>query len=276
MDGGDRVKLRLTIHREFRRPDENLTVPDDGGRYVQILDDTTVLGAPRQYSDGVLIAPYPFPAVVNTKWGLITRYNDAVYDYVPLEDRWQRWLYGFWDWASGYRLGRGEKIGTHVNPKNPGIVYTDYTPGSLLSLYAGMIMDAKSHTDSASPETGARDVVTGRNLENPKPYECLCRPTVGALLRVTDYGSRWRCAAIDLLAPCPEPDTLPPYLYFWATQVHIDGRVTRYPDVKNAYEIIGLPPAGTPMPLFSRGGNLLINKTACRELRPGQMWSPYS
>jgi len=169
----------------------------------------------------------------------------------------------------------GKHTGTRVNPKNPNIIYTDYTPGSLLGLYAGMIMDAKSHTDSASPETGARDVVTGRNLLNHKPYEWLCRPTAGALLRVADAGSKWRVEAIDLLSPCPNVDTLPMHLYFWATQIHTDGHVTRYPDIKEAFAVHGLPPAGTPMPLLSLGGSFLINKSACRELAPGQLWSPY-
>lgn len=257
------------------RKDDNLRVPDDGNQYVQILDDTAVLGAPRQYTEDGLSASYPFPAVVNTKWGLITKHNDQVYDYVPVEDRWQRWMYEFWDWSSGYMLPTGEKVGIHVNPKNPSIIYTDYTPGSLIALYAGMIMDAKSHTDSASPETGARDVVTGRNLSNPKPYEWLCRPTTGALLKVRDNGSQWIADAIDLLAPCPNVDILPPHLYFWATQIHIDGNTSRYPDVKNALEIHGLPPAGTPMPLFSLGGSFLIRKSACKPLVNGQEWSPY-
>lgn len=275
-DGESQTFMGRRPLSSWKRKDENMRVPDDGQTYVQILDDTAVLGAPRQYTnEGGLTASYPFPAVVNTNWGLITRHNGQVYDYVPVEDRWQRWMYEFWDWASGYMLPTGEKVGTHVNPRNPSIIYTDYTPGSLMSVYAGMIMDAKSHTDSASPETGARDVVTGRNISSAKPYEWLCRPTTGAMLRVRDNGSQWIAEAIDLLAPCPIVDTLPPHLYFWATQVAINGSTSRYPDVKNALEVHGLPPAGTPMPLFSLGGSFIIRKSACVSLIPGQIWSPY-
>lgn len=252
------------------RKDENLRVPDDGKQYVQVLDDTAVLGAPRQYKEeGGLIDDYPFPAVVNAKWGITP--------LVPafIQERWQRWLYEFHDWQTGYMLPRGEHIGTHVNKKNPAIVYDDYTPGSLLDLYSQMIMDAKFLTESGSPETGAKDYVTGRNLSNPKEYQLMLTMTCGALLQVTSYGSYWKAKAINLSESCPLVDTLPPYLYYWCTQVHIDGRLTRFPDVKNALEVYGLSPAGTAMPLFSLDGSFLIKKSACKPLTNGQVWSPY-
>lgn len=270
---GGRVEIfrRRRYTSSWIRKDENLVVPDDGGKYVQIRPKLTF-----DAHDPPIPSGYPIPAVVHKGVGLDTKYNGTEYNYVPLEDRWQWFLYGFLDWASGYILPRGQKIGTHVNPKNPAIVYDDYTPGSLLSLYSQIIMDAKSHTDSASPETGARDVVTGRNMSNRKPYEWLCRPTCGALLRVTGFGSYWKAEAIDLLKPCPDVDFLAQHLYFWATQVSHLGSVTRYPDVKREFEFHGIPPAGTPLPLFSLGGNFLIRKSSCIELSPGQPWSPYA
>jgi len=248
------------------RKDINLRVPDDGGRYVQIRKDLITV-----YGD-------PIPAIVSREFGLLTEDPAGViYDYVPMPDRWQRWMYDFCDWGTGRMLPQGEFIENYTLPKNSeDVIYSRYTPGSLLSLYAEKIKDAKSHSDSYSPETGARDVVTGRNLFNPRPWEWLCRPTLGALLRVTDAGSYWRAQAIDLLKPCPDPDFMPSHLMFWGTQVDRFGNVTRYPDVKIEFEVWGIPPAGTPMPLLSLGGSFRIKKVSCLELLPGQAWSPYS
>ena len=150
----------------------------------------------------------PRPAVVNANWGIETLAKSTG-DYFPIQDHWQRWFYEFWDWASGYRLPKGEFEGTYVNSRNPSIIYSKYTAGSKLAVYAGMIMDAKSHTDSDSPETGAGDVVTGRNMTSPKPWVWLCRPTTGALLRVIGrIGSRLKIQAIDLYAPPPDVNQL--------------------------------------------------------------------
>lgn len=261
----------------FRRKDINLRVPNDDSQYVMILHDSDVLGHPRQFESGQT-ARYPFPAVVNVKWGLVTSYAGKVYDYVPMHDLWQWWMLEFWNWASGYLLPMGEILGTYTKPNNPRALYTRATPGSLLELYIGMIADAKSHTDSSPPELGARDVVTGRNLTAKKNWEWLCRPCTGQLGRViADRGTKLELETIDLLKPCPTMDELEakPWLYGWATQIAIDGTVSRYPDIKNAFAMHGLPPAGTPIPFVSRGGSVLINKKACRVLTPGASWSPY-
>jgi len=247
------------------RKDVDLRVPYDG-RYVQIRHDLiTVIGD-------------PIPAVVNKGFGLLTEdSNGTVYDYVPLEDRWQWWMYDFVDWGSGRMLPEGEFMEFYTLTKNSeDVIYSRYTPGSLKSLYAEKIKDAKSHSDSFSPEVGARDVVTGRNLSS-RPYEWLCRPTLGALLKVIgEYGVYWIIEAIDLYKPCPDPDFMPPHLMFWATQIDGFGRVTRYPDVKNEFEVWGIPPAGTPMPLLSLGGKFKIKKTSCTAILPGgSAWSPY-
>lgn len=255
-------------YRYPRRKDANMYVPNDGYTYVSPLPDVYVLGAPRQANEAV-------PAVVNASWGLIRSYNNKVYYYVTLEDRWQEWLYQFWDWASANILPRGEQVGTHINPMNPKVVYTDYTPGSKLELYAGMIKDAKYATDASPVEWGARDVVTQRNIYG-KNYSFLCCPMVNAMLRARDNGSEWIFDAIDLLKPCPDPTTLPPHLYCWATQSEPDGRVTRFPDIKEAYRLLGLGPVGTPHPIFSLGGTMRIKKKFCKVLSPGAPYTAYS
>lgn len=261
-----------TSSAEFRRLDIGMPVPDDGGTYVMAQHEQPLFGITRHSYNGTY---EPIPAVVNKDWGIETEAKRNG-DYYPLPDAWQRWFYEFWDWASGYRLPMGKFEGTHVNPRNPRIVYSVYTPGSLLALYAGMIMDAKSHTDSASPETGGRDVVTGRNLDSRFQWAWLCRPCTGALLKVKErLGSKLKIEAIDLYGSPPPIEQLKIWQYYFGTQVHADGRVTRYPDVKNAFEVHGYEPAGTAMPLVAPGGYFWIDKNACVELTPGQIWKPY-
>jgi hypothetical protein len=260
--------------RLFERLDVGVPVPDDGYQYVMAQHEWMLFGTTR-HSGAQPNQTAPRPAVVNTKWGIKTLAS-ANGDYVPVQDHWQRWFYQFWDWASWYRLPIGEEIETYVNPRNPGTIYTRYTPGSKLALYAGMIMDAKSHTDSMSPESGGRDVVTNRNPEARRPWEWLCRPTTGALLRVLSRnGSVLKIQAIDLNGTPPDVSTLQLWQYYFGTQVHINGSVSRYPDVKNAFEVHDYPPAGTAMPLVAPGGYFYIDRLATVELQPGQIWKPY-
>jgi len=250
----------------FIRKDTGIPVPNDGNIYYRILHEVELFGGVETRET--------VPAIANARWGIETEAK-ANGDYYPITDKSQWWFYNFWDWASGYRLPQGQKTGEYINPMNPNIVYTSYTSGSLLGLYAGMIKDAKSHTDSASPETGARDVVTGRNLPN-KPWEWLCRPCTGAILQVSAIvGSKLKIKCIDLLKPLPAPNTLAIHEYYFGTQVHPSGQVSRYPDVKEAFAVHGFDPAGTAMPLVAPGGYFWIDKRACVRLLPGEIWKPY-
>lgn len=259
---------------KFIRYDIGMPVPDDGYQYVMVNHEMPLFGETR-HGGNKPNETDPRPAIVNASWGIKTLAS-ANGDYYPITNEWQRWFYNFWDKHSGYILPTGKAEGTYINKRNPNIIYTSYTLGSKLALYAGMIMDAKSHTDSMSPETGGRDVVTGRNLHSSRVWEWLCRPTTGALLRVLSRnGSVLKIEAIDLWKPMPDVDTLPLHLFYFGTQVAIDGKVTRYPDVKNAFEVHGLPPAGTAMPLVAPGGYFYINRSACIELQAGQIWQPY-
>ncbi len=256
---------------EFKRLDIGIPVPDDGV-YWMIQHEMPLFGETRLAGNETKDA---IPAVANRDWGIETLAK-ANGDYYPISDIWQRWFYEFWDWASGNRLPAGVQIGEHRNPMNHDIVYQDYTAGSLKSLYAGLIMDAKSHTDSYSPESGARDVVTGRNPTSPRPWEWLCRPCTGALLKQDALlGTRLRIKCIDLYKAPPPVESLQPWQYYYGTQVHMDGSVTRYPDVKNAFAVHGWPPVGTAMPLVAPGGYFYINRSACVPLKAGDTWKPY-
>jgi len=80
---------------------------------------------------------------------------------------------------------------------------------------------------------------------------------------------------IDILKPPPHIPSLEIWQFYYGTQVHLDGHVSRYPDVKEAFEAHGYPPAGTAMPLLTVGGTFEINKSSCVELLPGAIWQPY-
>lgn len=259
---------------EFKRYDIGIPVPDDGYQYVMAQHEIILFGTTR-HSENKPTDRDPRPAVVNTKWGIETLAK-ANGDYFGITDENQRWFMDFWDYFSWRKLPMGKLEGTYINPKNPNITYSTYTKGSKLALYAGMIMDAKSHTDAKSPETGGRDIVTGRNLLSPMPWMWLCRPCTGALLRVISRnGAKLKIQAIDLYKPLPNVESLEVWQFYYGTQVDRDGVVTRYPDVKNAFEVHGLPPIGTAMPLVAPGGYFWIDRNACVELKPGQTWKPY-
>lgn len=261
---------------EFKLKDVNLIVPNiPGKRFVQIKNDMEVLGESRAYG-----YKYNFPAVVNRAWGLLTQYKDTVYDYVEITDPWANFFWNLWDWGSGYQLPTGKIENFYTKTTNTG-TYANVTLGSLMWVYVNMIEKSRSHTDSYAPEGGARDIITGRNLENSRRWEWLFRPTTGQMGMVkADRGTYWELEALDILKP-PPPISLienSPWLYGWATEVTPRGLVTNYPQIEVAFRehanLNGLK-AGTPIPLLSKGGSILIKKTSCTELVPGSRWSPY-
>jgi hypothetical protein len=261
---------KVEYARKFERLDIGRTIPNDGHRYFMAQHEWVLWGKTRLPNNGTKEA---IPAIVNGNWGIKTAVQG---DYSFLSDEWLWWFYDFWNHHSGYRLPVGEKVGTYVNPFNPDITYTRYTPGSLKSLYAGMMMDGKAWTDSGSPESGRRDVVCGRNLDARDPVAWLCRPCSGAVMQLRYVnGAKLVMNAIDLYKPPPDISSLEIWQFYFATQVHLDGRVTRFPDVKEEFEVHGYPPAGTAVPMIAPGGTFSIDKAACVELFPGQTWQPY-
>lgn len=264
------MKLSLHVHRgEYKRLDENLTVPNDGGKYVR-LKHWDELG----HGDNT----HAFPEIIDAGDGLLTKDpSGRVYDYVEMSDEWQWFLWRFLDWGSQYKLPRGKIERFYQRPGNER-TFAETTPGSLTYVYVDIIEAHRAFTEAGSPEAGSRDVVTGRNLF-AKGYEYLFRPTGGAMCRVKNtLGSLYELEALDVLSPPPpmQDVVVKPWLYFWATQYEKFVGSTRFPQIKNANEVLGLPPAGTPLPLFSLGGSIKIKKTSCVELEPGQAWSPYS
>lgn len=263
------MNVSINISRgAYKRLDENLSVPNDGGKYVR-LKHWDELG----HGDNIKA----FPEIIDAGDGLLTTDpSGRVYDYVIMPDKWQWFMWMFWDWASQYKLQRGKIEKFYQHPGNERI-FAETTPGSLTYVYVDMVEAHRAFTEAGSPEAGSKDVVTGRN-PGAKGYEWLFRPTGGAMCRVNRVlGTYYELEALDVLkTPPPLIEVVSkPWLYFWCTQYTKFEGSTRFPQVKNANGVIGLPPAGTPSPLLSLGGSIRIKKTSCVELTPGQAWSPY-
>ena len=253
---------------EYVRLDENLIVPSTG-KFVQLKHwDELDKGD----NDD------PFPEMFNPGCGLITKDpTGEVYDYVSLPDEWQWFLWNFWKWASQNRLPDGRIEEFYKRPGNFR-TFARATPGSLTYVYVDMVEAHRAFTEAGSPEAGNRDVVTKRNMTAKKNYEWLYNPTGGAMVKVLrTIGSEYEIEALNTLLPPPPVEEIisKPWLYFWCTQWDKFKGATRFPQIKEANEVHGLPPAGTPSPLLSLGGRIRIKKSSCDPLINGQSWSPY-
>jgi hypothetical protein len=273
----------------FSPMDVGLKVPNDGYKYVRILHDYETQGYPRQQDWGI---KYAIPAIMNSvrrvapDLSYISEvYRGRAYDYVTLTKEWQFFLLELWRWSVGNSLIYGEHIGTYKNASNPEVTFDKYTSGSLLEYYTNMIQDARSHTDSESPEVGFCDFVTERNM-GKKPYSWLTKTTTGNLLRVKrDMGAFWEVYALDLAKAPPKVSEIEKsfHLLHWATEQgmtkYANGTysVSAYPQAEYAMKMNGSNlKLGTPIPNTSVGGYYLIEKKHTILLTPGQSWSPYN
>lgn len=277
---GNRTAEYRQAITEARRKDINLTVPDDGYRYVQFKHDWEVMdGATRQANTNV---KYAFPAIVRRDWGLITQYQGVTYDYVSFPREWQFFLHELFRWSVDDKIPVG-KIEYFYNKPNNFREFAYATPNSLTWYYVNMIEAHRAWTESASTEAGFCDFVTSRNL-GAKPYEFLLRPTTGNIARVLrDMGSEWELEALDITKPPPPMAevTGKNYLTHWATEITTnklpDGRyvVSNFPQCETVSEAYDLPYRGTPYPFISMGGTIRIKKYGVRLLEAGKRYSPY-
>lgn len=268
--------------------DIDLTVPDDGYKYVQVKHDYEFFGYPRQQDWRI---KYAIPAILNEVRlaapnieRIPLPYRGRTYDYVTLSREWQFFLFDLFKWSVTPSTPMGKHEGTYKNASNPTMTFDRYTPGSLLWYYSEMIQDARSHTDAEPVEEGFQDFVTGRHA-GKKPYSWMCKTTTGNILRVLkDMGKYWLVEAMDLSkAPPPIADIAnKPHLLHWATQQDMvkrpDGTyvVSRYPQANAVHRLVGLPDTGTPIPNVSLGGDYLVLKTRTKVVAAGSKWSPYN
>jgi len=140
----------------------------------------------------------------------------------------------------------------------------------------------KAHTcftDSSSREAGARDPVLKINMDARFNWEILPDPTGGALLDIYQiYGTQYIIKALDLLKAPPTVEWLAqnPQYHFWCTQWGKYVKSSRFPQMKNALAVHGIPEAGISMPLISMGGYIMIDKTSCTPiLTNGAPFDPY-
>ena len=254
---------------EYKRLDENLTVPNDGGTYVRLKHWDEL-----DRGDNV----NPFPEMFTPGVGLLLRDpNGRAYDYVEMPDSWQWFLWEFWKWASQDKLPEGKIEGFYKKPGNER-TFAHTTAGSLTYVYVNMVEAHRAFTEAGSPEGGFRDVVTGRNLEFKRNYQWLFNPTGGAMVKVLwSSGGYYEVEALDVLKPPPSIEYVAerPWLYFWCVQYGKLVGSTRFPQIKVANAVHGLPSAGIPSPFMSIGGTVRVLQKSCVPLIAGKYWTPY-
>lgn len=284
-DGSTLKLVEDNLHSDGLVKDLPKKVPSSNvGKFVQLKDDTAVLGASRQIVNG-MVEKFDFPAVVNKQFGLKTRYpgyNGTEYDYVTLPTDYINLFYELIKWASSYKLEQGKIVGYKIH-KDGGKHAIVQPKASNWWVWSEIIVDGKSHTDGPNVEQWQRaDPITGRNLGNPN-FAWLMRPCVNALCKIVeDRGLDWGLETLDITKPAPSLEYVleRPWLYYWAnasTRTKINGRYTTddFPMISEAFKELGLPRTGTPHLFMSKGGIAWIKKSSCIEKEPGSEWSPY-
>lgn len=286
------LSVNLQVNPIIKPKDENRTVPNDGRRYVQILPDVDVMGAPRQFF--VSGKPkYAFPAMVRKDWGIRYLYTEEQKNqykgipYMPLSKEWQKFIWDMLDWGTGYSLPKGRIEEFYTKTSNSGL-FARATKGSLTELWISLMEKSVAYTDSWSPEVGGRDWMTSRNLEN-SDLEFLLHPTTLAMCHaIKSVGTEWEIEALDILSSPPKLSYViaNPHLYYWATQQDTIRLGNKQPfeyvvsDFPKCDQVIKVhnpnnPRIGTPMPLLAIGKSFRIKKSACRELKNGERVSAY-
>ena len=292
------VKVNITYVKKptvLKARDVDLRVPDDGYRYVQTLHDF-------EYNDGdqyqnkprqiAWNAPYDIPAQNNevllkasNDLRVPIEYRGRTYDYVRTWPAWQWWMFELYRASVLGSIPIGSFISSFPdpNPKRP-YIYSRYTEGSALWLYANLMEVARQWTDAEPIEEGFYDAVTGRNPGKPV-YKYLCKTNLGNIHRIFGEDSIWwTVEAIDLLKSLSNIyDVLSkPWLIHWATNQGVDQlpngtyKVSRFPQVNRVSELNGYPDSGTPHPVLSWGGTIKVLKARTRILKGGQFYSPYN
>lgn len=250
----------------FIRQDLGWEIPNDGYRYFRVKH-AVEMGLQLRNS---------FPAVAHKSgWGTTVSDNK---DYLPVYKEMQFFFFEFIKSMTRGLLPHGDFIGYYTIDKNPGLLFHNYTPGTLEWIYSRMYQDAVWATDAGSFTTGSRDYVLGLNLDSNEDWQYLSgRPCTGALLRLRqDRGSVMRFDCIDSKKPLPDPYKLERWQYYWCTQENKNGTVTRFPHYKEAFQAAGYDfISGTPSPLIAPDGWLEMKKAAVVELPPGTIWKPY-
>lgn len=276
---------RLVEYRQDTiRKDVKLRVPAMG-RWARFRHDFETAAwdfMPRQLVEGNV--KYAVPEIVRTRM----LYNGRVYDYVPVPKDWQYFLYDLWAYSVDNIPPVGKLIRTYTKPNNSGL-FSEYTDGSLLWYYGNMIEKSRAWTDSWSPEVGARDYVTGRNL-SARDWEWLCRPTGGNLFEIVkEDGKYFYARALDMTHPPPRVEDVfdDPGVIHWATEIttnelpRLPNRirhwvVSDFPQAEHVCDVNRITRVGTPYAFLSLGGLIQVEKVLAELLPNGAEYSPYN
>ncbi len=282
--------------------DQNLTVPNNNKKYVQVLWDTDIYGMSRQEYKGIK-SDFDHPQLANADYGLVRCFpgvSGREYDYVPLTDSYYYLMYELLKWAANERLQTGkvvywyEKIKNRVTGKrslttpvrqpDDGGWFAYVEPmDSYLWAYNEMTMDGKSNSDADNWNYGAWDPILKIN-PGETGTAWLHGFYAGSLHEAIYYGTYWQVPCIDSTqkqAPSLD-EVLSKGLYHWANAASKkrlpDGRnvTSDFPCVAEPLRTLGLPSVGTPMLTLGRGPWLWIKRSSCSQvLPPGAAWSPY-
>lgn len=284
--------------------DQNLTVPDDGRQYVQVLWDYDIYGMSRQEANGVK-GNFDFPQLANAEYGIKRVYPGfygTPYEDVSMSDDYYHLMYKLLKWAANDRLEEGrikywfEKVSnrptgriSHTEPvrqKGDGGWFAHVEPlASAQWAWNEQVMDGKSNTDAVNREYGAGDPVTGWNKKTAKVnFSWRHGFYAGSLHAIgQNFGSYWGVPCIDTTQPAPTFEhVIENGLYHWMNAVSRDrlpdGRniVSDFPCVAEPLKALGLPKIGTPALTLGRGPMIWIKKSSCSPVLPaGTPWSPY-
>ncbi len=287
----------------FVQHDKNLSVPNNGKQYVQVLWDYDIYdGMSRQESDGAK-EKFDFPMAANAAYGLHRTYPGFTgrnYVYAAMHESHYHLIYEFVKWAANYRLEEGkitywyEKVSNRktgrisytepVRKKDDGGWFANVEPqSSYLWALNELTMKGKALTDADNIEYGGYDPVTGRN-KGAKIYQWLQGFFGGSLHEAAENrGQYWGFPCIDTTQPAPSFESvLEKGLYHWANAVsryrlpNKRNIVSDFPCVAEALKAAGLPTVGTAVPTFGRGNMIWIKKSSCSPILPaGTAWSPY-
>lgn len=290
---------------DVKRFDINQRVPDVGN-FVQVKPDWET--ARWKYTIRQLTGSYsndkdPMPATVPCR----PTYNGVVYDYVNFPPRWQEWLFGLFKYTMQkaypelnipdgeieyffHKTATGKEVKIdwkdRENYAKYDTIFAHITVGSYLWAYGNFIQISRALTDGHPPERGTRDVVTKRNMTNPKDYEWKSSLTFcNQLHEIVSSDTKFhKIKALNVY------DAPPSYEYFfdhpefvlWPNEVTTvrlpDGTyvISQFPQLKILCDFYGVPRIATPAPFVTKDGFSYIEKIYTDPVINGEFYSIYN
>lgn len=252
---------------------ENEAVLDSNGNVIRY-------GKPRQLISG-FEQKRPMPQTVPSFPRNIHDPEGRIEEFVPFTRAWQERTWQLIDWASGYRLARGEILSYFkiINGRRQesfmqdSFARVECTPHSLLYVWEDTYRDSVALTDNYSYDDGYADYILGRNLGAP-PVKRKCLFFGGQPLNVLGYESNYVVVeAFDPVSPPPSLEWIlenKPHLIGITNEIGClehqklpDGRwvVAKWGKFEAAAAAMGFEAMGVPYFIFGWGGRTRVRKS---------------